>query len=44
MERGRTCGQLRMFADLVEEGSWVEARIDTAVPDRAPLPPGICRD
>ena len=37
-ERGRTCMQLRMFADLVEEGSWVEARIDTAIPDRQPLP------
>ena len=37
-ERGRTCGQLRMFADLVEEGSWVEASIDTAVPDRQPVP------
>ena len=37
-ERGRTVGQLRMFADLVEEGSWVEARIDTALPDRTPLP------
>jgi len=37
-ERGRTCGQLRMFADLVEEGSWVEAKIDTAIPDRKPMP------
>lgn len=37
-ERGRTCMQLRMFADLAEEGSWVEARIDTANPDRQPLP------
>lgn len=37
-ERGRTCGQLRMFADLVEEGSWVEARIDEAQPDRKPMP------
>lgn len=37
-ERGRTCGQLRMFADLIEEGSWVEARIDEALPDRKPLP------
>ncbi len=27
-ERGRTCGQLRLFADLVEEGSWVQATID----------------
>ncbi len=37
-ERGRTCGQLRMFADLVEEGSWIEARIDEAIPDRRPIP------
>jgi alpha-ketoglutaric semialdehyde dehydrogenase len=37
-ERGRTCNQLRQFAALVKEGSWVEARIDTAIPDRAPLP------
>ncbi|MBD1394211.1 aldehyde dehydrogenase (NADP(+)) [Mucilaginibacter glaciei] len=37
-ERGRTCGQLRMFADLVDEGSWVEAVIDTALPERQPLP------
>ena len=37
-ERGRTVNQLRMFADLVEEGSWVDARIDTAIPDRKPLP------
>lgn len=28
-ERGRTTGQLRLFADLVEEGSYVEATIDT---------------
>jgi alpha-ketoglutaric semialdehyde dehydrogenase len=37
-ERGRTVNQLRMFADLVEEGSWVDARIDLADPDREPLP------
>ncbi|MCO6512628.1 MAG: aldehyde dehydrogenase (NADP(+)) [Aridibacter famidurans] len=37
-ETARTCGQLRMFADLVEDGSWVDARIDTADPDRKPLP------
>lgn len=37
-ERGRTVSQLRLFADLVEEGSWVEARIDTPDPSRAPLP------
>ncbi len=37
-ERGRTCGQLRLFAEVVREGSWVDARIDTALPDRQPLP------
>lgn len=37
-ERARTCGQLRMFADLLDEGSWVDARIDRAIPDRQPLP------
>ena len=37
-EKGRTVGQLRMFADLVEEGSWVDARVDLAQPDRAPVP------
>jgi len=37
-ERGRTCSQLRMFADLLDEGSWVDARIDHAIPDREPLP------
>ena len=38
MERGRTCGQLRLFAQLLEEGSWQEATIETAQPNRAPLP------
>ncbi len=37
-ERGRTCGQLKMFADLVREGSWVDAVIDTADPNRTPAP------
>jgi NADP-dependent aldehyde dehydrogenase len=37
-ERGRTCGQLRFFAQVVREGSWVDARIDLALPDRKPLP------
>jgi NADP-dependent aldehyde dehydrogenase len=37
-ERGRTCSQLRMFADLLDEGSWVDARIDHAIPDRQPIP------
>ena len=37
-ETARTCNQLRLFADLVEEGSWVDARIDPALPERRPLP------
>ncbi len=37
-ETGRTCGQLRLFAGLLEEGSWVDARIEHADPARQPLP------
>jgi NADP-dependent aldehyde dehydrogenase len=37
-ERGRTCGQLQLFARVLREGSWVEARIDTAIPKRVPAP------
>src|SRR5579862_528589 len=37
-ERARTVGQLKMFADLVRDGSWVDARIDRPIPDRKPLP------
>lgn len=37
-ERGRTIGQLRKFAALLREGSYVEAIIDTAQRDRAPVP------
>ena len=37
-ERGRTCSQLRQFATLLRDGWWVDARIDTAQPDRRPLP------
>ena len=37
-EIGRTMGQLRLFADLVEKGDWIDARIETANPDRKPLP------
>ena len=36
-ERGRTVFQLRSFADLVADGSWVEATIDTAQPERLPM-------
>jgi 2,5-dioxopentanoate dehydrogenase len=37
-ETARTCGQLRLFAQVAEEGSWVNARIDRADPERKPLP------
>lgn len=38
VETARTANQLRMFAQMVEEGSWVNARIDLAQPARTPLP------
>ncbi|MFT3680245.1 MAG: aldehyde dehydrogenase (NADP(+)) [Ferruginibacter sp.] len=37
-ERGRTTGQLKLFAAVLREGSWVEAVIDEALPGRQPLP------
>jgi len=37
----RTSGQLRLFAGVIEEGSWVNARIDPALPDRQPPRPDI---
>ncbi|QXI30577.1 aldehyde dehydrogenase (NADP(+)) [Pseudomonas vanderleydeniana] len=37
-ERGRTMGQLRLFASVVREGSFQDARIDRAMPERTPLP------
>lgn len=37
-ERARTVNQLKLFAELLREGSWVEAVVDTALPDRKPLP------
>ena len=37
-EAARTINQLRLFAQVVEDGSWVNARIDPAQPDRKPLP------
>lgn len=37
-ERGRTVGQLRLFAAVVREGSFLEARIDTAQLERQPSP------
>ena len=40
-EVARTSGQLRLFAQVVEEGSWLMARIDTADPARTPPKPDI---
>ena len=37
-ERGRTVGQLKLFAGVVRRGGWMGVRIDPAQPDRAPLP------
>jgi NADP-dependent aldehyde dehydrogenase len=37
-ERGRTVGQLRLFASLAREGRWLSATIDRAMPERKPLP------
>ena len=37
-ERGRTTGQLRLFASEVRGGDWLDATIDPALPERQPLP------
>ena len=37
-ERGRTSGQMRLFADHIEKGDYLDIRHDEALPDRAPLP------
>lgn len=37
-ERGRTCNQLILYANLLRNGTWCDAVIDTALPDRQPLP------
>ncbi|WP_163578230.1 aldehyde dehydrogenase (NADP(+)) [Halomonas faecis] len=37
-ERGRTCGQLRLFASVVRAGEWLDVRLDPALPEREPMP------
>ena len=37
-ERGRTTGQLKLFASLVRDGRWLGAVLDSALPERKPLP------
>lgn len=37
-ERGRTTGQLKYFASLIEQGDYLDRRHDPALPERTPLP------
>jgi 2,5-dioxopentanoate dehydrogenase len=37
-ERARTVGQLKLFADVVRAGEWLDLRVDCRPPDRKPLP------
>lgn len=37
-ERGRTTGQLRLFADHIEAGDYLDRRVDAALPERQPAP------
>lgn len=37
-ERGRTTGQLRLFASHILAGAYLDRRIDEALPERKPLP------
>ncbi|MFN3548119.1 MAG: aldehyde dehydrogenase (NADP(+)) [Mesorhizobium sp.] len=37
-ERGRTTGQLRLFASHIEKGDFLDRRHDAALPDRKPAP------
>jgi 2,5-dioxopentanoate dehydrogenase len=37
-ERGRTTGQIRLFAKVIQDGSYLDRRHDEALPDRVPLP------
>jgi 2,5-dioxopentanoate dehydrogenase len=40
-ERGRTCRQLRVFADVAEHDTWIDARFDAADPQRQPPRPAL---
>jgi len=40
-EKARTVFQLNNYADACERGEWLEARIDTAIPDRNPPKPDL---
>jgi 2,5-dioxopentanoate dehydrogenase len=40
-ERGRTMFQLNAYADACEKGTWLEASIDNAIPDKTPPKPDV---
>jgi alpha-ketoglutaric semialdehyde dehydrogenase len=40
-ERGRTVGQLRLFAQVVRDGRWMGATLDSALPERTPPRPDL---
>jgi NADP-dependent aldehyde dehydrogenase len=40
-ERGRTVGQLRLFAKVVRDGRWLGAALDSALPERTPPRPDL---
>lgn len=40
-ERARTIFQMNSYAEACEKGSWLDARIDTAIPDKTPPKPDI---
>lgn len=42
-ELGRTAAQLRLFADEVRRGEWLDATLDSALPDRVPPRPALGR-
>lgn len=42
-ERGRTTGQLQLFAEVVRQGDWLDATLDSALPDRVPPRPALRR-
>lgn len=42
-ERGRTTSQLQLFASVVRQGDWIDATLDSALPERVPPRPALRR-
>ncbi|MFZ6814767.1 aldehyde dehydrogenase (NADP(+)) [Undibacterium sp. Rencai35W] len=40
-ERGRTAGQLRLFAEVLRSGNYMDVTLDSALPDRTPPRPDL---